>query len=57
MEQFGIDRVQLHGALAYFYQNREEIQQETEQRIQQVQAEGMLQTNTLERLRQNVDSE
>jgi len=55
LEWFKIDRVQLYGALAYFYQNREELQQKTEQTIQQAIDEGIVQTDILEKLRKNSD--
>lgn len=51
LEQFHIDRVQFHGALAYFYQNREALQAKTEQAIQEAIDKGDLQTDTLARLR------
>lgn len=43
-----IDRVQLHGALAYYYEHQKEI----EQRITERAEKGRPDTDTLERLRQ-----
>lgn len=56
MAQFSIDRVQLHGALAYFYQNRESLQQQTDQRINHAMDSGELQTDKIEHLRRNQDT-
>src|SRR5690606_15007033 len=54
LEWFNIDRVQLYGALAYFYQNREGLQQKIDERIDDAIEKGILKTNVVQRLRQNL---
>lgn len=54
LEWFKIDRIQFHGALAYFFQHRDEIEQRIQSRIQEAIDDGTLEINKLERLRQNL---
>lgn len=51
---FKIDRVQLYGALVYFYQNRDVIEQEIELSTGDAIDNGILETDTLARLRKNL---
>lgn len=53
LDWFKIDRVQLHGALAYFYQNRDALQRKTDDSIHQAMDDGSIQMDTLEKLRKN----
>jgi uncharacterized protein (DUF433 family) len=46
-----IDRVQLHGALAYYYEHQETIEQRINERTEQAKADNSLEMDTLERLR------
>ena len=52
LEWFSIDQVQLYGALAYFYQNKDELKRKTDSKIREATETGRLETDTLERLRQ-----
>ena len=45
-----IDRVQFHGALAYYYEHQEAIEQRIQARIETAKANNSLEMDTLERL-------
>jgi uncharacterized protein (DUF433 family) len=46
-----IDRVQLHGALAYYYEHQEAIEQRIAERIEKTPTDDSFETDTLTRLR------
>lgn len=48
---FSIDRVQLYGALAYFYEHQAQLHAETTAKVQDAIERGEVTTNILDRLR------
>ncbi|MDQ7025068.1 MAG: DUF433 domain-containing protein [Anaerolineae bacterium] len=50
-----INRVQLHGALAYYYEHQDDIEQRIQNRIEKAALDDNVETDTLTKLRQRSD--